>query len=777
MTEVINRISSVYVELVLAGLFAITGIYLTLRLFLPQIRYFAYAIRLALGLAEKEEDEILHIIKDKDIDKTRKGDISHFDSLSIALSASLGVGSIIGVMFAIISGGPGALFWMWMTGLLGMAIKYTEAVLSVKYRVETESGYAGGPMYYMQKGLKSKKLGIFYAILMLFTTVILGNLIQVNTAALIFKENNLNVPWETVFIALGLLAAFIVLSDLKRIAYFSRFFTPFMLFIYLCLGIYILFYNHSYLPKIFQNIIDHAFHPAPAFMGMTSGAFLLAVKSGISLGVFSSEAGLGSASISAASAKTDYTVKQGLVSMLVPFFDTLFVCTITGISIMVAVEKYDIFSSLKLNSENAAFVDPVILMSVFFEFFPTTVKSYNLFFFTLILFIFALSTIVGWYFYADRILTFLKIKKKNLFKTTYLLLIIPAAFIPYRLLWNTAGLLVSIVAIINLTAILFLSKQVFKETKIFFQKYPHKHDLTVRIYLYFLGILPKNTLSKIFGFAAGLHLPRFMMIPILLAFARIYRINVNEAELEISDYRSLNKFFTRALKTGSRIVEPDAASIVSPVDGRIIHFGTIEKGKLMQTKGISMSLEELLGSNRYLDRFLGGKYATIYLSPQDYHRIHSPCSGKITGYYYKPGKLYPVNLLAVNSIDGLFSKNERLITYIQTEFGLIALIKVGATSVGRIKVTYDENIATNRWKRHPKEEFYEKGIEIKKGEEIGRFEMGSTVIMIIEKEISEFLEIEEKQKLLFGQPFALFQPGKIESVSADNITKTKRETT
>ena len=250
------------------------------------------------------------------------------------------------------------------------------------------------------------------------------------------------------------------------------------------------------------------------------------------------------------------------------------------------------------------------------------------------------------------------------------------------------------------------------------------------------------------------------MIPVLLAFSRIYNINAQEARLELKDYPSLNEFFTRALKNGVRIVEPDAKLVVSPVDGTLLNSGDLDKGTVVQTKGIESKLQDLLGSNTYYDRFLGGKYATIYLAPKDYHRIHSPCTGVIQGYYYQPGKLFPVNEIAVETINKLFSRNERLITYIETQYGLVAMVKVGATGVGKIRVTYDENLSTNRWFRISKEHFYEDGKNIAKGDEIGRFEMGSTVMLLFEKNSVDLLDIEEKQKLFFGQPIGTFRKPK-----------------
>lgn len=283
-------------------------------------------------------------------------------------------------------------------------------------------------------------------------------------------------------------------------------------------------------------------------------------------------------------------------------------------------------------------------------------------------------------------------------------------------------------------------------------------DISVKnSYLLFLVLLPKSLISKVFGIFASLQLPGFLMMPILKTFIKMYKINLNEAELELGEYRSLNQFFSRGLKHGVRLIDQGKKTVVSPVDGRISVFGEIKEDTMLQAKGINYSLKELLGSEQYLEFFRGGNFITIYLSPNDYHRIHTPFAGKILGYTYKPGKLFPVNELAVNGIKSLFPKNERLITFIQTEFGKIAVIKVGALNVGRIKVTYDK-IVTNSWVRLSRNLDYKNaGIAYEKGEELGRFEMGSTVILVFEKGTFSFGKIEQKQKIQLGSVIGSFK--------------------
>jgi phosphatidylserine decarboxylase len=226
-----------------------------------------------------------------------------------------------------------------------------------------------------------------------------------------------------------------------------------------------------------------------------------------------------------------------------------------------------------------------------------------------------------------------------------------------------------------LISMILLAKMVSLEMN----KYLTKAECVMKsfkdIYLLILSALPKNLLSKLFGSFTYLRLPRFMMVPILKAFAKAYKINLSEAELNIKEYNSLNQFFTRSLKAGARIIDSAENAVVSPVDARITSFGDINDDTLIQAKGFDYSVKELLGSEKYYPFFENGKFITFYLSPQDYHRIHSPFYGKILGYYYAPGKLFPVNDAAVGGIRGLFPKNERLITFLQTEYGKIAVVK------------------------------------------------------------------------------------------------------
>ncbi len=253
-------------------------------------------------------------------------------------------------------------------------------------------------------------------------------------------------------------------------------------------------------------------------------------------------------------------------------------------------------------------------------------------------------------------------------------------------------------------------------------------------------LLPTNLVSRLFGHFAELRLPAVLLHPLLRWYAKTFNVNLEEAGKALEEYESLNLFFTRALKPGLRPIDGRARGVVSPVDGVLSRFGPIENGTLIQAKGLDYRLEDLLAGSEFVSQFQGGHYAVIYLSPRDYHRIHSQVGGDVLGYDYVPGRLFPVNLLAVNGIRDLFPKNERLTTYVQNEQGLTALVKVGATNVGKITVDYDSAVQANRWLRKGGLHRYSdhERITVERGGELARFEMGSTVVLLFEKDRFEF---------------------------------------
>jgi phosphatidylserine decarboxylase len=269
---------------------------------------------------------------------------------------------------------------------------------------------------------------------------------------------------------------------------------------------------------------------------------------------------------------------------------------------------------------------------------------------------------------------------------------------------------------------------------------------------WFIGamrVVPKKPLSR-----AVRRLASIRSRAAVRRFAARYQVAVEDAERPLEDYDSLLAFFTRRLKPGIRPIDPDPRALICPVDGAYLVGGPIGEGQLYQAKDRAFTLDALLADDHAHERFRTGAYFTLYLSPKDYHRIHAPASGVISGYTYLPGALYPVNAAAVAHVDQLFAKNERLITHIETErFGKVEVVKVGATCVGHIKVAYDPEVATNCGASEVKEKRYDPPIPIERGADLGVFEMGSTVIVVVERGVAP-VPMEPGSTVRLGTPLA-----------------------
>ena len=297
------------------------GIFITLRLGFVQIRYFKHGILTVMGKFD-HPDAI--------------GDVNHFQALTTALSATVGIGNIAGVAIAIHYGGPGALFWMWVTAFFGMAVKYTECTLAVKYRIQNSDGsVSGGPMYYIEKGLGEqwKWLAVFFAAMAVICSFLTGNAVQANTVADTMKATFLIPGWIT-GLATASLVGFVIVGGIKRIGRVTASLMPLMAIIYVLGALIILLLNVEKVLPAFGTIIEYAFTPKAGAFGIGSGLFLTTLVWGIKRGLFSNEAGQGSAPIAHGAAKTKEPVREGVVALLEPFIDTLVVCTMTGLVIV-----------------------------------------------------------------------------------------------------------------------------------------------------------------------------------------------------------------------------------------------------------------------------------------------------------------------------------------------------------------------------------------------------------------------------------------------------------
>lgn len=248
-----------------------------------------------------------------------------------------------------------------------------------------------------------------------------------------------------------------------------------------------------------------------------------------------------------------------------------------------------------------------------------------------------------------------------------------------------------------------------------------------------LGLLPKNTLSRLAGMAAGLPLPRFARRPFLRAFGRTFGVNFDEVRDPLDSFATLQHFFVRALASGARPVDPAPGAFVSPCDGAWGAAGKVEQGMILQVKGRPYSLAELLGDADAARSFEGGMAATLYLSPKDYHRFHTPCASQVVRATYLPGALWPVNKAGVDGVPGLFSVNERIVAFFDIAepgfSGRLAIAAVGATMVGKVRLAFDD-LETNLRGARRQDRDYSPAIELERGEEWGRFEFGSTLVLV-----------------------------------------------
>ncbi|WP_298773092.1 sodium:alanine symporter family protein [uncultured Shewanella sp.] len=387
-------------------------------------------------------------------DANVKGEISPFNALMTSLSATIGTGNIAGVATAIFIGGPGALFWMWCTALVGMATKFAEAVLAVKYReVDGEGRSVGGPMYYIKNGLGKKWawLGTAFALFGSVAGFGIGNTVQANSVADALTTN-FGIPSWVTGLVLMLLVGAVLIGGIKRIAEVAGKLVPLMTIFYIGAGLAVLMMNFAQIPAAFNLIVQSAFSPVAAQGGFAGAAVWAAIRFGVARGVFSNEAGLGSAPIAHGAAKTNNPVKQGLVAMLGTFIDTLVVCTITGLAIVV--------SGAWTSGETGASLTSLAFSSAL------PVGHYVV---AIALSVFAFTTILGWSFYCERCVQYLfGIKAVKPFRILWIVVVPLGAVSSLEFVWLLADTLNAMMALPNLIALTLLSPVVFKLTREYF---------------------------------------------------------------------------------------------------------------------------------------------------------------------------------------------------------------------------------------------------------------------------------------------------------------------
>ena len=418
-----------------------TGLYLMYGLSFMPLRHIAYAFKL-LWQGRKKSGE---------------GDIAPFNALMTSLSATIGTGNIAGVATAIFLGGPGALFWMWCTALVGMATKYAEAVLAVKYReVDADGHHIGGPMFYIKNGLKSHWawLATCFALFGALAGFGIGNTIQANSVADAIN-GTFAIPHVASGIIMAVLAALVLIGGIERIASVAGKLVPLMAAAYLAAGLFILLSNIETLPHAFSLIFTHAFTPAAATGGFAGAAVWAAIRFGVARGIFSNEAGLGSAPIAHAAATTDSPVKQGHIAMLGTFIDTIIICSITGLVI--------ISTGAWTQGETGARLSAIA--------FETALPGIGNYIVTLGLSIFAFTTIIGWSFYSEKCVEYLAGERAiKPFRALWVIAIPIGATASLDFIWLVADTLNALMAIPNLIALVLLSPVVFKLTREHFQQ-------------------------------------------------------------------------------------------------------------------------------------------------------------------------------------------------------------------------------------------------------------------------------------------------------------------
>ncbi len=383
-----------------------------------------------------------------------KGDISQFSALTTALAATVGTGNIVGVATAISIGGPGALLWMWLTGIFGIATKYAEAFLSIKFReIDKNGNIVGGPMFVLEKGLKQKWLGVIFAILTVIASFGIGNMVQANSISHLI-EDQFKIPPYITGIILAVFTGLVILGGIRSIAKVCEFLVPFMIIFYISSLLIIIILTIDKIPSTISLIVKSAFLGESSVGGIIGATVKDAIRAGIARGLFSNESGLGSAPIIAAAVKTKNAVRQALVSSTGTFWDTVVICALTGIAI-INTESYT------MGLKGAEITNKTFSL----------LGNIGNFILTLSLLLFVFSTILGWSYYGEKALEYLAgIKSIMIFRVVWVLFVIVGSISTLNIVWTFADIANGLMAIPNLISLLVLSMYIKKETDKFLTK-------------------------------------------------------------------------------------------------------------------------------------------------------------------------------------------------------------------------------------------------------------------------------------------------------------------
>lgn len=416
------------------------------------------------GCIQKKIGKAIKLSVTKDPDA--EGEVSQFGALTTALASTIGTGNIIGVGTAVALGGPGAVLWCWLTGVLGIATKYSESLIAVKYRVKTKDGrMQGGAMYALDRGLNMKWLGIIFAFFGGFASFGIGCATQVNAIATVCKEN-LNIPVWVVGLAVAGLTALVIFGGIKSIARVCEKLVPFMAFFYVIGCLIILCFNYDFIIPALKTIVTLAFKPGAAAGGLVGGGIMLALQYGVARGLFSNESGMGSAPIAAAAAQTRNPVRQALVSSTGTFWDTVVVCAMTGLVLVTSIMKNPTIDVSAVDNGG-------VLTTLAFNQIPILGPAILV----VGIICFAYSTVLGWSYYGERCIEYCLGKKALLpYRVLYIVVAAIAPVVALDLVWTIADILNALMAIPNLVAVLLLSPVIVKETKKYINNLDAKND-------------------------------------------------------------------------------------------------------------------------------------------------------------------------------------------------------------------------------------------------------------------------------------------------------------
>ncbi|MBD3271707.1 MAG: amino acid carrier protein [Elusimicrobia bacterium] len=419
-----------------------TGIFLTIKLKGLQFTRLLFALNAAFVKRSEHGAKV-------------RGTISNFQALMTALAATVGTGNIIGVATAIYFGGPGALFWMWITGLIGMVLKYSESLLAVKYRIQDERGeYCGGPMYYLEKALKLKWLGVFFAVATAIAAFGIGNMVQAHAIAHTIQEAFGIVPAVTGIVC-AVLTMLVIIGGIKSIAKVTSFLVPFMIVIYITGCVTVIAVNLHKVPGVLMMVMQAAFTGQAARGSIIGLAVIYTMRYGFARGVFSNESGMGSAPIAAAAARCSHPVSQALVSMTQTFIDTLIVCSLTGLSILV--------TDVHTTGVSAEIMTAQAFNSIFGE--PMGARII-----AAAIGLFAFSTIIGWYYYGEKGIEYLfGVNVIIPYKLCWSCMVILGALSGLKNIWNFADFFNGMMILPNLLALILLSGIIQSETIDYFK--------------------------------------------------------------------------------------------------------------------------------------------------------------------------------------------------------------------------------------------------------------------------------------------------------------------